>query len=196
MTGMTERIASGFDTHLAVMADLRERAAEPLAQLAEAVVQSLSNGGKILLFGNGGSAADAQHIAAELVGRFRRERAALAAIALTTDTSALTAIANDYGYDRVFERQVEALAGPQDLVIGFSTSGNSANVLKGVARAAAMGCATAALTGNDGGKLGRQVHLHLNVPHTDTARIQEGHITLGHILCDCVEAAIVERGTR
>jgi len=186
---MNPAVTGALDEHLRLMAWVRDHLPEAIEAAAGALVRALEGGGKVLLFGNGGSAADAQHIAAELVGRFRTERKALAAVALTTDTSALTAIANDYGYDRVFARQVEALAAPGDVVVALSTSGNSPNVLQGVAAAAGIGCATIALTGRDGGALGKLADLHLNVPHDDTARVQEAHITLGHILCDCVERA-------
>jgi D-sedoheptulose 7-phosphate isomerase len=183
-------ITAALDEHLRLLAELRARGTAAIEAAAGLLVQALRGGGKVLLFGNGGSAADAQHIAAELVGRFRMERGGLAAVALTTDTSALTAIANDYGYERVFARQVEALACPGDAVVALSTSGNSANVVEAVALAARLGCATIGLTGGDGGRLGAMVQAHLNVPHKDTARVQEAHITLGHILCDCVERTL------
>jgi len=185
-----EAIQAALDEHLRLLAWVRDHGAAPVEAAVGALVLALQGGGKVLLFGNGGSAADAQHIAAELVGRYKVERRGLPAIALTTDTSALTAIANDYGYDRVFARQVEALSAPGDAVVGISTSGNSPSVVEAIAVAARRGCTTLALTGRDGGKLGHMVDVHLNVPHDDTARVQEAHITLGHILCELVERAM------
>src|SRR5262245_35294896 len=153
-----------------------------LERAVDLVVDALATGRKVLLFGNGGSAADAQHIAAEFVGRFRRERQALAAIALTTDTSALTAIANDYGYDEVFARQVRALGGPGDVAIAISTSGRSPSVLRAVAAARAGGLRTIGLSGGDGGELAGQVEVSLRVSaSTLSARIQETHILVGHV---------------
>lgn len=187
---MKETITEALDAHLALVAQVREHQVARIDAAARVLVDALESGGKVILFGNGGSAADAQHIAAELVGRFKRERAGLPAIALTTDTSALTSIANDYGFERVFARQVEALARPEDVVVAISTSGESPNVLAGVAAAAKLGCATVGLTGRDGGRLGKAVTVHLNVPHDDTARVQEAHITLGHVLCACVDGAL------
>ena len=158
-----------------------------IASLAREICAVIEGGCKVLLYGNGGSAADAQHIAAEMVGRFRRERRPLPALALTTDTSVLTCVGNDYGYDQVFARQVRALGRPGDLAIAISTSGNSPNVLEATAAAIEMGLVTAAFTGSDGGKLGPMVRHHLNVPHESTARIQEAHIMVGHILCELVD---------
>lgn len=186
---MNPAVTGALDEHLELMAWVREHLPEAIEAAAKLLIDSLAAGGKILIFGNGGSAADAQHIAAELVGRFRAERRGLPAVALTTDTSALTAIANDYGYERVFARQVEALAAPGDVVVALSTSGNSPNVVRAVEEAARIGCGSISLTGRDGGALGKLANVHLNVPHDDTARVQEAHITLGHILCDCVERA-------
>jgi D-sedoheptulose 7-phosphate isomerase len=153
----------------------------------EMINETLLSGGKILLAGNGGSAADAQHIAAELTGRYVKERKALPAIALTVDTSALTAISNDYGYERVFSRQIEALARPNDLFIGISTSGNSANILKALESAKAMGCKTIGLSGRDGGKMNELCDMNIIVPDDVTARIQEMHILIGHIFCKSVD---------
>ncbi len=150
-------------------------------------------GGKILFCGNGGSAADAQHLAAELVGRFRRPRRGLAAIALTTDSSVLTSIANDFGYDQVFQRQVEALGKPGDLLIGLSTSGASENVCAAMEEARRIGLYGVALTGQDGGRLAELADGVLRVPSTSTARVQEAHIFCGHVLCELVELAMVER---
>ncbi len=153
------------------------------------ITDSLLNGNKVLWCGNGGSAAQAQHLAAELVGRFRRERCALPSIALTADSSILTAIANDYGYDWIFERQIDALCRPGDVVIGISTSGNSANVCAALRRARELKAGTVAMTGRTGGRLAALADICVRVPSTDTARIQESHILCGHILCDWVELA-------
>jgi D-sedoheptulose 7-phosphate isomerase len=153
------------------------------------MVAVLKNGKKVLIAGNGGSAADAQHIAAELSGRFVKERKALPGIALTVDTSALTAIANDYGYHHVFSRQVEALAQPGDLFIGISTSGNSQGILNAFETAAKIGCKTLGLSGRDGGKMNGLCDLNIVVPSDVTARIQEMHILIGHIMCKAVDDA-------
>ena len=162
-------------------------AAGPAAAAAGAMAAALRGGGRILACGNGGSAADAQHFAAELVGRFERERAAMAAIALTTDTSILTAIANDYDYSRVFARQVEALGRPGDVLLGISTSGGSASVLAAFEAARAAGVTTVALTGRDGGRVGAAADIHVNVPAASTARVQEVHRTLLHAVCALIE---------
>jgi phosphoheptose isomerase len=154
---------------------------------AEAMIAALRAGGKILVCGNGGSASDAQHFAAELVGRFERERPALASIALTTDTSILTAIANDYAYGKVFARQVEAIGRQGDVLLGISTSGGSPNVLEAFAAARRIGVTTVALTGRDGGAVGAAADIHINVPSGSTARAQEVHRTLMHAICELVE---------
>jgi len=159
-----------------------------ILRAAAALRNALSSGGKILIFGNGGSAADAQHWAAELSGRYLRERPGLAALALTTDTSALTAIANDYGYDRVFERQVGALARPGDVAVGISTSGGSPNVLLGLREAERRGCATVALLGRDGGEIAGAASIPLVYPAGATPRIQEFHAVLIHLLCALTDA--------
>ena len=175
-----------LDEHIQVMYAARGLA-EDIEQLGQRWVSALNDGGKILLMGNGGSAADAQHIAAELVGRYLCERQGLPAIALTTDTSILTAVGNDYGYDAVFTRQVEALAQPQDIVLGYSTSGNSANVCAAMQVARDKGCYTAALTGASGGQLVDIVDLCIRVPSASTPRIQEVHAFIGHMLCAIVD---------
>jgi D-sedoheptulose 7-phosphate isomerase len=182
-------IAACFDESAAVK---RAFVAEALSRVVEAAgmaVETLRRGGRLLFFGNGGSAADAQHLAAEFVGRFRLERAPLAALALTTDTSALTAIANDWDFGEIFARQVEALGKPGDLAIALSTSGTSRNVLRGVEAARARGLKTIGLTGGDGGRLAALVDLALVVPSRSAARIQEVHITIGHALCEVVDRA-------
>lgn len=183
------KIHAAFDKHLAFMQASREQISDDIARFATLLVETLKNGGKVLLMGNGGSAADAQHFAAELVGRFLRERQALPAIALTTDSSILTAIGNDYGYERVFSRQVEALAARGDLVVGISTSGNSQNVLNALTVAATRGCRTAGLLGGDGGSIRASVDLALVAPCQSTPHIQEIHAFVIHVVCDLVEQA-------
>ena len=164
-----------------------------IAKIGELIVYCLRHDGCVFWLGNGGSAADCQHLAAELVGRFERDRRGLASVALTTDTSALTSIANDYGFEQVFARQVEALCRPGDLVIGISTSGNSPNVLAAIETARRNGIATAGLSGRDGGKLSALADVCLVVPADNTARIQEAHILVGHILCDLAEAQLTSK---
>ena len=159
-----------------------------VSQVADELRACLARGGKILLMGNGGSAADSQHIAAEIVGRFQKERRGLPAIALSTDTSILTSIGNDYGYDYVFARQVEALCRKEDVVIGITTSGNSANVVKAIEEANAIGATSIRLTGSTGGKLSALCKFNIVVPSNETARIQEVHILIGHSLCALLEA--------
>ena len=175
-------------------ARLHERAAgesvDAVVAVADAMFAVFEGGGKALIFGNGGSAADAQHFACELVGRFLRERKALPAIALTPDTTSLTAIANDYGFERVFVRQIEALGRAGDVAVGISTSGTSANVLAGLVYAKTRGLTTVAFTGGSGGQIGPAVDLHVNVPHELTPRIQEVHRTLIHAVCDLIEQQI------
>ncbi len=176
---------------LNISADLKKIVAETLSSeildAAQKIQGRLEAGGKLLLMGNGGSAGDAQHIAAELVGRFKKERKAMPALALTVDTSSLTALGNDYGFDTIFERQVEALANKNDTVIGISTSGNSENIIRAVNKANSIGAFTIGLLGNDGGKLKDAVNLPIIIPSNDTARIQEVHITIGHIICEIIE---------
>ncbi|HEX7084884.1 MAG TPA: SIS domain-containing protein [Vicinamibacterales bacterium] len=169
---------------------LRTADQEPLLRAIDAVATALNGGQAVLAFGNGGSAADAQHFAAELVGRFERERRAVPVLALTTDTSALTAIGNDYGFDQVFARQIEAFGAPGDVAIALTTSGRSPNVLAGLEAAQARGLTTIALTGRDGGEAGRMVDIHLHVPHESTARVQEAHRTLLHVICALVEEGL------
>jgi D-sedoheptulose 7-phosphate isomerase len=166
-----------------------------LERIAEEICRAMLDGNKILLFGNGGSAADAQHLSAEFVGRFRRERRGLPAIALTTDTSILTAIANDYGYDEVFQRQVEALCTSGDIVIGISTSGNSKNVCAALRKAREMGGITVAFTGAGGGAAAAIAEFTVCIASKDTARVQEAHILCGHMLCDWVELSVCRHHT-
>jgi D-sedoheptulose 7-phosphate isomerase len=162
-----------------------------LESIAVAMTATLQAGGKILWCGNGGSAGDAQHLAAELVGRFRRERKGLASVALTTDTSILTAVANDYGYEAVFSRQVEALGNAGDLLVGITTSGNSHNVIAAMEAAREQGMVTVAFTGEGGGRVAGLAEYLFAVPTRDTARVQEAHILAGHMLCDWIEVAFV-----
>ena len=159
----------------------------PAVMAGLAMREVLAGGGRVLVFGNGGSASDAQHFAAELVGRFMRERAALGAIALTTDTSILTALANDYSFRQVFVRQLEALARPGDLAFGISTSGESPNVLDALRYARERGLRTVAMTGRDGGSIGAAAEIHVNVPDENTARVQEVHRTIMHAMCELIE---------
>lgn len=163
---------------------------ETVEESAHACTESLRSGGKILLFGNGGSAADAQHLAAELVGRYLRERHALPAIALTTNTSNITAVGNDYSYEEIFSRQIEALGNKGDVAIGISTSGNSRNVLRAMATAKRKRLITISLTGFPGGLLPTQSDYSLKVPSGSTPRIQEGHIWLGHMICELIEGSL------
>jgi len=176
-----------FAEHAAVVAATHAALRAPFAALLAACVRSVEAGGKLLFFGNGGSAADAQHLATELTVRYMADRPPIAALALTTDTSALTAIGNDLGFDRLFARQIEALGRPGDVAIGISTSGNSANVIEGLRTAQRRGLVAAALTGMGGGALGHLADPLLAVPATTTARIQEMHILLGQMLCGALE---------
>jgi D-sedoheptulose 7-phosphate isomerase len=166
---------------------------ETLKQIASLCIWTLQNKGKIILIGNGGSAADAQHLAAEFVGRFKIDRQALPALALSTNTSILTAIGNDYGFDEVFVRQVSALANPQDIVIAISTSGNSKNIIKAVKKAKEKDIKTAGLLGKDGGELKKLVDLALVIASADTPRIQEMHILAGHIICEIIEKTLAQK---
>ncbi|MFQ5444448.1 MAG: D-sedoheptulose 7-phosphate isomerase [Nitrospinales bacterium] len=180
-----------IEQHLLASAELKRVIAQTLSKEIYKAIQlihtSLKNGGKLLLMGNGGSAADAQHIAAELVGRYKRERKAIPAIALTVDSSTLTAVGNDYGFDNIFSRQVEALVCKGDVLVGISTSGNSENVIRGLKLANELGAVTIGLLGNQGGKAKENVQVAIVVPSNDTARIQEAHITIGHIICEILE---------
>jgi D-sedoheptulose 7-phosphate isomerase len=179
------RVALGeaADLHRRVSAEQ----ADVIVQAAQMMRRALESGHKILVFGNGGSATDAQHFAAELVGRYKRERKGMPAIALTADTAILTAIANDYGYEHVFSRQVEALGQPGDIAMGITTSGASASVNRGIARARAEGLKTIGLTGRDGGETGRIVDVHVNVPGVGSAQVQEVQRTVLHVMCDLIE---------
>jgi D-sedoheptulose 7-phosphate isomerase len=185
----------GLEEHLRVVRQL-ESALELLGNVAARMSRALQSGHVVFWCGNGGSAADCQHLAAELVGRFRRDRSGLASIALTTDSSILTSISNDFGYDCVFARQVEALCRPADILVGISTSGKSPNVCAALIKARQIGCHTFAMTGLDGGPVASLADACLQVRSSDTARIQEAHILAGHLLCELIEMEIYkERGS-
>ena len=184
---MQSIIKHEFNEHLKTTEVTMESIGKPIEIAAIICIDSLKNGNKILIFGNGGSAADAQHIAAELVGRYKTERKGLSAIALTTDTSAITSIANDYGYLHVFERQVEALANEGDVVIGISTGGGSANVISALRLANDLGCKTIGFSGRDGGEFNALCDVNLIAIAEDTPRIQEMHILIGHTICHLIE---------
>ncbi|WP_037989193.1 SIS domain-containing protein [Tepidiphilus margaritifer] len=186
-----QAIRQALSAHRAATEQLHEQM-PLLIEMGMRLRNCLLAGGKILLLGNGGSAADCQHIAAEIVGRYKRERRGLPAIALTTDTSILTAVGNDYGFERIFSRQVEALCTPKDVVIGLSTSGNSPNVLAAIHTAREIGAYTLGLTGANGGKLAQTCDLCLIVASNDTPRIQEAHILVGHMLCDLIDAETLD----
>ena len=184
---MQSIIKQEFSEHIKVSEETIKSIGKPIEIAAKICIDSLKKGGKILIFGNGGSAADAQHIAAELVGRYKTERKGLSAIALTTDTSTITAIANDYGYLHVFNRQVEALANEGDVVIGISTGGGSANVISALRLANDLGCKTIGFSGRDGGEFNALCDVNLVAIAEYTPRIQEMHILFGHILCHLIE---------
>ena len=184
---MKNAIIKEFLAHQETIAKVIETMQEPLLEASKLAVETLRAGNKILLCGNGGSAADAQHIAAELIGRYKSDRRGLPAISLTTDTSALTSIGNDYGYDRIFDRQVEALANKGDLIIGISTSGNSQNVINALKKAKELDCKTLGFSGRDGGNMNNICDINLIVPSNDTPRIQEIHILIGHIICQIID---------
>lgn len=184
---MKESVLSAFAESAQVKQQFAREHADRIVQVAQIIANAFNNGNKVLLFGNGGSSTDAAHIAAEFVGRYRRDRVPLPAIALATDIAAITCIANDYGYDELFARQVRAHGRKGDIAIGISTSGNSPNVLKGITAARECGLITVAWTGGSGGKLAGLVDHPFIVPSTLTSRIQESHITLGHVLCELIE---------
>jgi phosphoheptose isomerase len=188
------RVRAILEETIALHERVKSMDPRPVVHAAATIVGALRSGGKLLAFGNGGSAADAQHTAAELVGRYQRERAALAAMALTTDTSVLTSVANDEVFERVFARQVEALGRPGDVALGISTSGGSRNIVAALDAARARGLTTIALTGRDGGAVGRAAAIHVNVPSMSTPRVQEVHRTLLHVICELVEDEFCARG--
>lgn len=184
---MRERIKDILLESIQVKEEILRNQVDSILQIAVLMIDCLKKGGKVIVFGNGGSASDSQHIAAELVGRFKKDRSALAGIALTTNTSVLTSLANDYGYDVVFSRQVEALGKKNDVVLGISTSGKAKNVALGIKQAKRMGIKTVALSGGDGGEIVKLADVSLVVPSKVTARIQEAHITIAHIICEMIE---------
>lgn len=195
MNPLQERIHTHFEESIKVKQLAQQVLPDATAEAALLLFNALANDGKILICGNGGSAADAQHFAAEMTGRFERERMELAAIALTTDTSALTAIGNDYGFEHVFSKQVRALGRSGDVLVGISTSGNSANVIEAIKAAHERDMNVIAFTGRDGGKIAamlRDGDVLLNVPYPRTARIQEVHIVLVHALCDAIDAMLMD----
>ena len=175
-----------------VKEQLAKNSLRVVMQIADEILRAYQKGNKVVWFGNGGSAADAQHLSAELMGKFYLNRKALESIALTTNTSALTAIANDYDFSEIFARQIEALVKPGDVAIGISTSGNSPNVIRGIEQAKKQGAVTVALTGATGGKLKTSADYLVAVPSTDVARIQESHIMIGHIICYLVEKELFD----
>jgi D-sedoheptulose 7-phosphate isomerase len=184
---LRQTIADTVALHKGAIADPK-----PIVDAAASIATALRRGRKLLLFGNGGSASDAQHVAAEFVGRFERERPAMAALALTTDTSILTSLANDYDFERVFARQIEALGLEGDVAFGISTSGRSPNVVLAMKAARQRKLVTVALTGRDGGPVGSAADIHINVPSDSTPRVQEVHRTLLHVICDIVERACAQ----
>ena len=189
---VSQQIAKRLNESARIKEEIARKSAGKIQAIAEIIIGAYRNGGKVVLFGNGGSAADAQHIAAELVGKFLLKRQAFPAIALTSNTSIVTAVANDYSYNEVFSRQVEALVTDKDVVIGVSTSGDSPNVVDAIKLAKGKGAKTVGLTGGDGGKLAEVADLALTVPSDSTPRIQEAHITVGHIICEIVEKELAE----
>lgn len=182
-----ETIRVIFGETTAAHQQFAETRLESVAAAAEAIARAVTSGHKVLAFGNGGSASDAEHLAAELVGRFERERRPLGAVALTADSSVVTAISNDYGYEQLFSRQVDGLGSPGDVAFGISTSGRSRNVETALATAKARGMVTIALTGRDGGRMGAEADIHVNVAETSTPRIQEVHRTIMHAICSAIE---------
>jgi D-sedoheptulose 7-phosphate isomerase len=195
---MKERIVRIFDEHSRLQREFLKHNTEMLEQVAEVLLGAFRKGRTVFLFGNGGSAADAQHLAAEFVNRFRLERRALPALSLTVDTSVLTSIANDVGFERVFARQIEALGHADDVAVGLSTSGGSPNVVEGIRQARLQGLVTVGFSGGDGGALLREADHCIVVPAKSAARVQEMHIIAGHVVCDIVEQELVHpsRDTR
>ncbi len=192
---MRDFVLQAFNDSATVKQQFARDHADRIVEVAKLIARTFREGHKVLLFGNGGSATDASHVAAEFVGRYKRERAPLPAIALATDIAAITCIANDYGYDELFARQVRAHGQKGDVAIAISTSGNSPNVLKGVEAAKACGLRTVAWTGGTGGKLAALVDFAFVVPSKVTARIQESHITLGHVLCELTEEELLGKAS-
>ncbi len=192
---INQQIVDEIESSINVKKAVIDQNVAVISQIAEIIINCLKKGNKLLLFGNGGSAADSQHIAAEFVSKFNMDRQALAAIALTTDTSIITSTSNDYHFDRIFARQIEALGRAGDVALGISTSGNSPNVVNALLQAKQKGLTLVAFTGQDGGKLKDFVDICLQVPSRNTARIQEVHITAAHIICNIAEKELCERKT-
>ncbi len=190
---MKKNIENYIKESIAVKEDLLKGQVANIESAARAIIESLKCGKKLLIFGNGGSASDSQHMAAELVGRFKMERKALPAVALTANTSILTAIANDYGYDVVFSRQIEAIGVKGDVALGLSTSGNSKNVIEALKKARSIGMKTIALSGGDGGSISKAADISIVVATKDTPRVQESHILIAHIICALVEDGIFKK---
>ncbi|MDD4178766.1 MAG: D-sedoheptulose 7-phosphate isomerase [Candidatus Margulisbacteria bacterium] len=184
---MQEKIIADIQASIGIKTEVSQTLVPQIEKAAKLMIETLRSGNKVLFCGNGGSAADAQHLAGELVGRFLKERRALPAIALSTDTSILTCLANDYSFDIVFARQVEALARSRDVVFGLSTSGNSKNVLEAFKKAKERECQTIGLLGGDGGQIAKLSDIAIIVPSKATPRVQESHIMIGHILCALIE---------
>ena len=184
---MKERIESIIQDSVQVKNEIGKTQIDTIIEATKLICECLKNNAKVILFGNGGSAADSQHIAAELIGRFQKNRTALGAISLNTNTSIITAIANDYGYDKIFSRQIEGLAKNDDIVIGISTSGNSKNVILGIQQAKKQGLKTIVFSGCGGGNLAKEADISITVASNITARIQEAHIMIGHIICELIE---------
>ena len=189
---MRERIKDILLESIQVKEEILRNQIDQIVEIAQLMIDCLKKDGKVIVFGNGGSASDSQHIAAELVGRFKKDRSALAGIALTTNTSILTSLANDYGYDVVFSRQIEALGKKNDVVWGISTSGKAKNVALGIKQAKKMGIKTVALSGGDGGDIVKLADVSLVGPSKITARIQEAHITIAHIICEMIEQELCQ----
>jgi D-sedoheptulose 7-phosphate isomerase len=191
MASFSEEIRKQLEESARIKQSFSEELIGRIGEFAERSAAALRAGGKLVFFGNGGSAADAQHLAAELVVRLRNERRGLAAMALTTNTSVLTAAGNDYGFEQIFSRQIESLVAAQDVLVGLSTSGSSPNVVRGAEVGRARGAFVVGLTGETGGVLAEKVNLLLNVPSRDAQRIQESHIAIGHIACDLIEKLLI-----
>lgn len=189
---MRDKIKDALLESIQIKEELLHNNIGQIIEIANLLIDCLKKGGKVILFGNGGSASDSQHIAAELVGRFKKERRALAAIALTANAPVLTSLANDYGYEVVFSRQIEALAQKNDVAVGISTSGKAKNVIAAIKQAKKIGLKTVALTGTSGTELAKLADIALIVPSAATARIQEAHITIGHVICEMIEENICQ----
>lgn len=189
---MRERIKDILLESIQVKEEILRNQVDAILEIAELMIDCLKKDGKVIVFGNGGSASDSQHIAAELVGRFKKDRSALASIALTTNTSIITSLANDYGYDVIFSRQIEALGKKNDIALGISTSGKAKNVALAIKQAKKMGIKTVVLSGGDGGDIVKLADVSLVVPSKVTARIQEAHITIAHIICEMIEQELCQ----